>query len=601
MSQEKLNQAIAAHQDGRIGEAEALYQQCIQQSNDFNAKQLLGLLYSQQQRNDLAVPLMQSSLKDNHQQPAVHNNLANCLKREGRINEAADHYRFAIEQNRNYLDPYRNLAILWLEQGDLERAERVVRNGLRMAADEPSLLNVLGLVQQHQQDYSAAIKTFEAVVSANPNDVGAAHNLAVTHRLNDEPQVALDQLLELQKRGARGFEITQNIGNAYSDLGDVEQAENYYRQTIATNPGYAEAHHNLANVRWSLDDTEGFLDSYEEAFSRGVMTDELVLSYFECLLRADRNREVIDFLVKQNVTDPWDARYCDLLGRAWLALGDLEKSHHFLDRACSFDNSPNEYRINLAITKLMMSRLEEATSILERIVEGDPRNQAALTYLSLCYRASNDPRSYELNDYDTLVGAFSLPVEDPKTFNASLQQCLDQLHNTLRHPLEQTLRGGTQTQGNLFARKEPEIRELVAAIAQSVAAYLDTLPAHTLRFMGFDQTTNFRFSGSWSVRLRSEGFHTMHNHPMGSISSAYYVSLPPVIREDDEAHAGWIQFGKPNMEFPYDFEAEHFIKPEAGKLVLFPSYMWHGTVPFEAEAPRMTCAFDVVPARRSRS
>jgi hypothetical protein len=38
------------------------------------------------------------------------------------------------------------------------------------------------------------------------------------------------------------------------------------------------------------------------------------------------------------------------------------------------------------------------------------------------------------------------------------------------------------------------------------------------------------------------------------------------------------------------------IRPEVGQLVLFPSYLWHGTVPFDDAAPRITVAFDAVPA-----
>jgi hypothetical protein len=37
------------------------------------------------------------------------------------------------------------------------------------------------------------------------------------------------------------------------------------------------------------------------------------------------------------------------------------------------------------------------------------------------------------------------------------------------------------------------------------------------------------------------------------------------------------------------------VQPRPGRLVLFPSYMWHGTMPIEGEAPRMTIAFDMVP------
>jgi hypothetical protein len=37
------------------------------------------------------------------------------------------------------------------------------------------------------------------------------------------------------------------------------------------------------------------------------------------------------------------------------------------------------------------------------------------------------------------------------------------------------------------------------------------------------------------------------------------------------------------------------IEPRVGRLILFPSYYWHGTTPFSEEADRLTVAFDVVP------
>jgi hypothetical protein len=35
--------------------------------------------------------------------------------------------------------------------------------------------------------------------------------------------------------------------------------------------------------------------------------------------------------------------------------------------------------------------------------------------------------------------------------------------------------------------------------------------------------------------------------------------------------------------------------PAPGRLVLFPSYAWHGTVPFTSAAPRLTAAVDALP------
>lgn len=125
-------------------------------------------------------------------------------------------------------------------------------------------------------------------------------------------------------------------------------------------------------------------------------------------------------------------------------------------------------------------------------------------------------------------------------------------------------------------------------------AYIDRLASLGKPLAGFESTRDFEFSASWSVKLKSEGFHTMHIHPMGRISSVYYVDLPDEITSGDDK-AGWLKFGEPNLILPHDLPADHFVKPQAGKLVLFPSYVWHGTVPFESDHPRTTVAFDIVP------
>jgi hypothetical protein len=59
--------------------------------------------------------------------------------------------------------------------------------------------------------------------------------------------------------------------------------------------------------------------------------------------------------------------------------------------------------------------------------------------------------------------------------------------------------------------------------------------------------------------------------------------------------AGWIQFGQPMDELGLDLPPRRLIKPKPGYLALFPSYTWHGTVPFVDAEPRLTIAFDMQP------
>jgi hypothetical protein len=132
-------------------------------------------------------------------------------------------------------------------------------------------------------------------------------------------------------------------------------------------------------------------------------------------------------------------------------------------------------------------------------------------------------------------------------------------------------------------------------IEDAVSRYVAALPervGHPL--LARRNAGHFAFAGSWSSRLRDCGFHTNHIHPEGWISSAYYVALPETVA-DKESKAGWIKFGEPAFDAGLSNPIRRTIQPRPGRLVLFPSYMWHGTVPFRSAQDRTTIAFDVIP------
>mgnify|MGYP006206063359 CR=1 FL=1 len=96
------------------------------------------------------------------------------------------------------------------------------------------------------------------------------------------------------------------------------------------------------------------------------------------------------------------------------------------------------------------------------------------------------------------------------------------------------------------------------------------------------------------MRLSSAGYHTNHMHPEGWMSSALYVALPDEVRSARN-QAGHIQFGVPLLDRDLALSPRRVLKPGVGRLVLFPSYMWHGTIPFHSQQPRLTVAFDLLP------
>ena len=60
----------------------------------------------------------------------------------------------------------------------------------------------------------------------------------------------------------------------------------------------------------------------------------------------------------------------------------------------------------------------------------------------------------------------------------------------------------------------------------------------------------------------------------------------------NDSHEGWLAVGEPPPEFDTGLPPLQMVEPKPGRLVLFPSTMWHGTRPF-GDGERLTCAFDV--------
>ena len=59
---------------------------------------------------------------------------------------------------------------------------------------------------------------------------------------------------------------------------------------------------------------------------------------------------------------------------------------------------------------------------------------------------------------------------------------------------------------------------------------------------------------------------------------------------------GWLEFGRPDYVVPDEFEPNvTAVKPEEGAALFFPSYFFHGTIPFTGSEERIGIAFDVYP------
>ena len=170
------------------------------------------------------------------------------------------------------------------------------------------------------------------------------------------------------------------------------------------------------------------------------------------------------------------------------------------------------------------------------------------------------------------------------SLNVALRQAVDDLQVFQQRPLDQSLEQGTQTAANLVASEDPALREFLALASSTVSAYGQTAApqGHDVLAPVSDQNA---INECWSVRLEG-GRHRPHFHPEGVVSGTYYLSVPPVDNK------GSIYFGVPPFAIPDPLEPLAEVTPEEGLLILFPSYLFHGTRVAAPGYRRETLAFD---------
>ena len=408
--------------------------------------------------------------------------------------------------------------------------------------------------------------------------------------MRGEPEAALRTLIAAGDAAPAALRFEQ--ASILLETGRIEAARTLFEHVIAQDPAHLGAHEALDKIHFETGAHERVGQSLAQALAQSAdpaLATALALQY-ERIGARERAREVIERLAPaQRGTEAMR-----LHARLLVVAGHAEQAEREL--AACLAQHPGERGARLDLARLLMraDRAPEAAQLLEHALAQHPGDQLLLANLGTAWKLCADARHEALFDVARLVRSYTLlDFGLDADFLAELAALLRGMHHATHHPLDQSLRGGTQTVGNLLGRREAPIVRLRGAIEAVLAQYVAQLPTDAEHPFLRRRTERWRFAGSWSVLLRSQGFHVPHTHGQGWISSALYVALPQGL----QGREGWLEFGRSDLQLPLAQDPPALaLAPQVGRLVLFPSYLWHGTVAFAAPGERLTVAFDVSPA-----
>jgi tetratricopeptide (TPR) repeat protein len=464
-----------------------------------------------------------------------------------------------------------------LERGRSAEARDVLAQAIAGGLDGAPVRSLMGFILHQLGDIRGCERELRHAVRLAPDDGAAEFALAsILNRLGDEAEAEA----ATRRAIAKGMDDVYSyllLGRILDKQDRFAEAEAAYRAAVRRDPSSPPAQRELAQLVWMQ---TGDLAKARAELDAAPQTHEIVAITVRLLQAAGEDDAAYALAVARADRDP---TLNILAARAGLGI-DPQAADRRLSTTPPGITPGARAKAEIEVD-LALGRVAQAMRRGEALHASRSGDQHATALLATAWRLAGDPRYKALYDYDRLVKTYRIdPPEGWRSLEdylGDLGRSLDKIHGPLTHPVDQSLRHGSQTTRNLADYPDAAIRALFRAIDPPIRRHLAAIGVP-------DQL--YRIASAWSVRLNSSGFHINHVHPEGWLSSAFYVRTP----KDLQGFEGALKFGEPGPPTSPPLREEHLVKPEPGMLVLFPAYMWHGTVPFSSGEKRLTCAFDIV-------
>lgn len=260
--------ATAAHQNGKLADAAALYRRILAISRSYpDVLHQLGLIEHQTGAHDIAVGLIRGAIALEPNQPPYHSNLASALIETGDFAAAAAAAQRAIALLPTYAPAYANLGAALLRLGALSAGVHAFQRAIALNPGNAVVQYWLGRALQDQERFADAAACYRAVIASAPRYADAHCNLCYVLTMLGDLTGAASHAREAIALSPDYADAHNNLGYALQALGDFEGAEESYAQALAHDPRYAAAYNNLGNLHKDLGNFPAAETAYRQALA----------------------------------------------------------------------------------------------------------------------------------------------------------------------------------------------------------------------------------------------------------------------------------------------------------------------------------------------
>ncbi len=479
-----------------------------------------------------------------------------------------------------------------LNNGQLALAEQTAKNLIAKYPSAFILHHILALALDGQQKFPESISSYQHAIKLQPNSPDLYFNLGIALNHENRLEEAIDAYQQAIKRKPTFFEAHGNLGTVLQRLGRLEEAVSSYQKGLKINPQDARGHFNLGTALRDKGSLSDAIASYQKAISLFPNYTDAYNNLGETL----RDYGDMDGAVKhyqaalsRNPDHP-NANYN--MGEFYYLAKQYREAASYFERS-----QLDDWQARQMYSLYKGAYFDDFKHILDNVVSNTQHTSPFIATLAKHYATNFDQEdryNFCKNGFD-FVYQNSIPaLAEPNSL--LLKQLLDDIeHADIAQRVQGMLHHGKQSAGNLFKRSEDSFKQLATLIKQEFINYKKQF-AHANCSLIQDFPEELEFTSSWYVNMQRGGHLTAHIHEIGWISGAVYLSMPSRAGMEGAFEYGIhgdnypIQPPKSELDFP-----TRCLLPNVGDIVLFPSSLFHRTIPFDADENRICIAFDLKP------
>jgi len=157
--------------------------------------------------------------------------------------------------------------------GDYAAAETALEKALELSPNDPQAAALLGWAQMHQEKYDDALMNFQRVLMTEPANALARINvgyICLKKRIFGEAIEHLSKAIRLDNDAKATLYAHYYLGLVYLEREMYEDAQTFFRKSLALGPNLLEAYYELGRSHWLADQP----DDAREAWRAGAAANK---------------------------------------------------------------------------------------------------------------------------------------------------------------------------------------------------------------------------------------------------------------------------------------------------------------------------------------